>query len=68
MKEDKNKCEELGIEHAWRAGSEMWGFEMLHKEVCANCGLKRTKCHEQKEWWSYSDGRPNEPIITMRPV
>ena len=63
-----NKCEELKIAHAWRGGSEMYGFQVQTTETCANCGLKRTKCSDFKEWWNYSDGRPAEEINTMRPV
>lgn len=64
----ENKCEEMGIEHAWRTNDSIWGFEMITGNECANCGLKRTKHYESKEWWSYSDGRPDEPIINIRPV
>lgn len=63
-----NKCEEAGLAHAWRGGSQMWGFEMQYMEFCANCELKRTKCSQMKEWWSYSDGRGSEDIINIRPV
>jgi hypothetical protein len=67
MKEE-NKCEQLGIQHAWRGGNEMYGFNIVSTQECANCGLKRTFQSETKEWWSYSDGRPDEPIINIRPV
>jgi len=58
----KNKCEDLGIAHAWRSSQEVYGFSVLQKETCANCDLSRTHCYEVKEWYSYSDGRPNEEI------
>jgi len=67
MKEE-NKCELAGFEHAWRNKEEMWGFDMLHKNECANCGLTRTRHNTSEEWWSYSDGRPNEPIVNIIPV
>lgn len=66
MKEE-NKCEKLGIAHAWRKTPEMWGMSILDKETCANCDLSRTHWYKSEEGYSYSDGRPDEPIINMRP-
>lgn len=61
-------CEKLKIKHAWVGGEEMYGFEIVHTQRCANCGLERKVHHEIKKWWSYSDGRPNEEIIEIKPV
>lgn len=66
MKEE-NKCESDGLVHAWHEINNMIGFYTIQSETCANCGLKRTKHSHTEEWWSYSDNRPNEIIITMRP-
>lgn len=64
----ENKCEKLGIAHAWRSSNEMYGFSIVQKEKCANCELVRQKNYSSREWYSYSDGRPDEEIITVRPV
>lgn len=64
----ENKCEKLGIQHAWRESSDMYGFSLVFSETCANCNLKKTRCTQTESWWSYSDGRPNESIIDIRPV
>lgn len=67
MKEE-DKCEKAELQHAWRNGEQMLGFSTLATQECANCGLKRTKHSHMKEWWSYSDDRPSEEIVTIRPV
>jgi len=64
----KNKCEEAGMAHAWRNSNEMWGFSVALKDTCANCQLTRSKHSKTEEWYSYSDGRPNEPILNIRPL
>ncbi len=63
-----NKCEEAGLVHAWRNTESVIGFGLETGAECANCGLKRMKHYQSKEWWSYSDGRPDEPIVNIRPV
>lgn len=60
--EGMNKCEELKIQHAWREGSEMYGFQTISTQTCANCGLIRRLHSETKKWWSYSDGRQDQQI------
>lgn len=65
---NQNKCEQLGIVHAWRNEDRMNGFSLTKREVCANCDLSREQHFSSKEWYSYSDGRPDEPIINIRPV
>ncbi len=63
-----NKCEDAGLKHAWEKQDYMWGFEMQQKQTCGNCGLSRERHSRTEEWLSYSDGRPNEPIINIRAV
>lgn len=64
-----NKCEELKIEHAWRGSDPLViGFSTQDTQVCVNCGLKRSKHRTIREWYSYSDERPDEEIVVMRPV
>ncbi len=63
-----SKCEELKIEHAWREQQEFYGFQLTYAATCANCGLKKTRHSRTTEWWSYSDGREDEPIINIMPV
>ena len=67
MKEP-NDCDFIGFQHAWRSGGETYGFDLNVIEVCLNCGLRRTRNSKIEEWWSYSDGRPDEPIVNIRPV
>ncbi len=64
----ENKCEKEDLVHAWYSKEEMYGFSFITTQVCGNCGLKRQKHSETKEWWSYSDERENEPIINIRPL
>ena len=65
---NENKCEKLEIQHAWQKTPKLSGFVTLDKETCANCGLSRTHWYEGKEGYSYSDGRPDEPIINIKPL
>lgn len=62
----ENKCEELGIRHAWTPEGEIDGFTIMQSQTCANCGLKRTRFYESKEWYSYSDGREDEIIVKTK--
>lgn len=64
----ENKCEEANLAHAWRSEDQIVGFSVVPTQKCANCDLKRSRHSQTKEWWSYSDGRKDEEIITMRPV
>jgi len=52
----KNKCEQAGFKHAWVDVH-------FNKEACRNCTVCRMYHTETKKWYSYSDGRPDEPII-----
>ncbi len=63
-----NRCKELGIMHAWSDAKDISEFTMVYFQACLNCGLKRTRCHEEREWWSYSDETPDEPIVNIRPL
>jgi hypothetical protein len=65
---EENKCEKAGLQHAWRSSDYVVGFSVQTEQTCANCGLKRQKNYESKEWWSYSDGRDSEPIMSIRPA